>query len=127
MPGTIYGSVSCLSLKEIQEIQNNPNLATPPTVLNTSSDELIGASGYYMNADTNPDIPDAEKADYERGYCFSKITHPMSSNWVWRNKWGHGYCKTQCIIDTKVHVASNQGWLEHVFKSIGTQPPWEEE
>ena len=125
--GTIYGASTCLSKKEIMMYSNWNGTGNPSSILNTADDELIGASGYYMNADTNPDIPDAEKADYERGYCFSKLTHPLSSNWAWKNKWDHGYCKTQCVADTALHATKNQGFRENVFKSIGTQPPWEEE
>ena len=125
--GTIYGASTCLSKKEIMMYSNWKGTGNPPSVLNTADDELIGASGYYMNADTNPDIPDAEKADYERGYCFSKLTHPLSSNWAWKNKWDYGYCKIQCVVDTALHATKNQVFRENVFNSIGTQPPWEEE
>jgi hypothetical protein len=66
--GNIYGTWTSLSLQEIKDIQNNPDLTGAPGVLNTDSDELIGRSGTDANGNT-------------RRYVYFKITHPMSSNW----------------------------------------------
>ena len=123
--GTIYGASSCLSKKELMMYSDWNGTGNSPTVLNTADDELIGTSGYYMNADTNPDIPDAEKADYERGYCFSKLTHPMSSNWVYKNKWDYNVCTAHCETDTVGWLANSQtNFRNPLFNSIGTTPPW---
>lgn len=80
--GSVYGAFACLSKKEI-EMYNNGVMPTMSQPINTSSDELIASSGYYMNADTDPAIPDSEKPDYARTYCFRKITHPISSKWIY--------------------------------------------
>ena len=63
--GTYYGAAASLSKKEIMMYSDWNGTGTIPAnfTLKTASDELIGSSGYYMNADTNPDIPDAEKND----------------------------------------------------------------
>lgn len=81
--GSVYGAFACLSKKEV-EMYNNGVMPAQNQPINTSSDELIASSGYYMNADTDPAIPDSEKPDYERKYCFRKITHPISSKWIYR-------------------------------------------
>ncbi len=123
--GTIYGASACLSKKEIMMYSDWNGTGNPPQVLNTSSDELIGSSDYYMDADTNPDIPDEEKSDYERGYCFSKLTHPMSSNWVLKNKWDYKFCITQCENDTISWLGSSLITFRNpLFNSIGTTAPW---
>ena len=121
--GTIYGAATCLSKKEIMMYSdwNGIGQVYGGNVLNTADDELIGASGYYMNADVNPDIPDEEKGDYKRIFCYAKITHPMSSNWV-QAYVGRDCNVSNCLSNYIVYdfVPTN------VFNSIGTQPPWEE-
>lgn len=79
--GSVYGAFACLSKKEV-EMYNNGVIPARNQPINTSSDELISSSGYYMNADTDPAIPDSEKPDYARTYCFRKITHPISTKWI---------------------------------------------
>ena len=126
--GTIYGSAACLSKKEVMmysDWNGSGNLAGG-FPLNTSSDELVGSQGYYMNADTNSDIPDSEKADYARIYCFWKMTHPLSSNWAYMSThnppvgpvWG---CDVKCI-----NATFSDAIRKRLFNSIGTVPPWTE-
>ena len=123
--GTIYGAAACLSLKEIQEIQNNPNLTSPPTVLNTSSDELIGSFGYYENNKTDP--------IYARIYCYYKITHPMSSSWAFRNTYSppinstQWACESVCYYNNGRYMSNTLEDKKSFFNSIGTVPPWEKD
>ena len=125
--GILYGSGTCLSKKEIM-MYSDWNGSGKPTIgsaLNIASDELIGLSGYYMNANVNSDIPDAEKSDYARVYCFYKLTHPMSSSWIYSTIYNDpltGYnCKTNCIVENRAYFRPSI-----IFNSIGTVPPWSE-
>ena len=69
--GNIYGYYTYLSLQEIKDIQNNPDLTTAPSVLDTDSDELVGRGWNTTDEYGN-----------KRQYPYFKITHPMSSNWI---------------------------------------------
>ena len=126
--GTIYSSASCLSTKEILQYSSNWD-GKSALLLNTSSDELIGASGYYMNADTNPDIPNEEKPDYDRKWCCVKIAHPMSSSWYCAHNYGTSAgCSSQCIdVVGAGYTLGLQIFRNVLFNSIGTVSPWEEE
>ena len=125
--GTVFGSAACLSKKEIMmysDWDGTGNWNNAPYVLNTSSDELVGLSGYYMNADINSDIPDDEKPDYVRRYCVWKITHPMSSSWTRFASISNTYvdCINNCVPNS-IRFANLS--LE-LLNSIGTIPPWSE-
>ena len=123
--GTIYGNGACLSKKEIMMYSDWNGSGNFPGVLNTSSDELVGLSGYYMNADTNPDIPDSEKSDYERRFVYVKLTHPMSSNWTYL----YGYNSASvCLSSIFGNSFQFNGFdfKKRLFNSIGTIPPWTE-
>ena len=121
--GTIYGATACLSDKEVMMYSNWNGTGNPPNVLNTADDELIGSSGYYMNADTNPDIPDAEKNNYARRWCYGKMTHPMSSAWIFStvNIQTERTCFDACHNRFGFQYYVN---LLTLFNSIGTTPPW---
>ena len=124
--GTIYGGTACLSKKEIEEMGSWPVSGSNTKTLNTASDELIGSSGYYMNADANPDIPDSEKPDYERRYCTVKLTHPMSSNWIYTYDYT---LAPSCAFGCPNNISgdwtgSRQSVKTFLFHSIGTTPPW---
>lgn len=80
--GAIYGASACLSKKEIM-MYNNGVMPAVYQPINTSSDDLIASSSYYMNANTDTSIPATEKPDYERKYCFRKLIHPISSMWIY--------------------------------------------
>ena len=123
--GTIYGATACLSKKEVEEMGFGP-LKGYNQISNSASDELIGSTGYYMNADTNPDIPDAEKSSYDRRYCFLKMTHPMSSNWVYTYDFNNSpTCKDRCIgIIATSYITGDHIMRTAIFNSIGTTPPW---
>ena len=127
--GTIYGTSACLSKKEML-MYNNGIPAEKREYINTSSDELIGASGYYMNADVNPDIPDAEKPDYERRYCFAKLMHPLASSWLFHTVYESD---NKCYADCSSSISWTIGYppsadafivKKALFNSIGMTPPW---
>ena len=129
--GTIYGTSTCLSQKEIMMYSNWNGSGGVPNILNTADDELAGAFGYYKNADTNPDIPDEEKPDYKRTYCTCKIMHPLTTKWsvvgnMSTGCWGMYACYWSCMeAFGRGHAnVSNRNTL---FDTIGTVPPWEEE
>jgi hypothetical protein len=123
--GIVYGSAACLSKKEIMMYSDWNGVGNNvPYVLNTSSDELVGLSGYYMNADINPDIPDSEKPDYARKYCVWKLTHPMSSSWT-----RYSYISStsiDCINNCLGNFIRFGSLSFDLVKSIGTVPPWNE-
>ena len=128
--GMLYGNAACLSKKEVMMYSNWNGTGTPP-LLNTSSDELVGSHGYYMNADTNPDIPDSEKLDYRRDMCFCQITHPMRTQWLYVHNYPGGDCYGvyQCQYHCAQLLSSghdNIGKRKALFNSIGTVPPWTE-
>ena len=126
--GAIYGGAACVSKKEIMMYSDWKGSGNPTSglFLNTSSDELIGNQGYYMNADINPDIPDSEKSDYERKYCLVRITHPMSTAWMLINSYStFSACNDAngCLgrVDWISRIVNNKQLL---FNSVGTVPPW---
>ena len=125
--GVLYGSGTCLSKKEVMMYSdwNGSGNPTAGLALNIASDELLGLSGYYMNANVNSDIPDAEKSDYARIYCFYKLTHPMSSSWIYSTIYQApltGYnCKDICVKENNAYFKATA-----TFNSIGTIPPWTE-
>ena len=124
--GTIYGNGACVSKKEMMMYSDWNGIGTNfPGRLNTSSDELVGSQGYYMNADTDPDIPDSEKPDYERRFVYVKLTHPMSSNWTYL----YGYANASiCVSSIFANSFQFNGFdfKQRLFNSIGTVPPWNE-
>lgn len=130
--GAIYGASACLSKKEIMMYSNwsGTGQLSNGFLLNTSADELIGTSGYYMNADSNSDIPDEEKGDYARTTCVTKLTHPMSSNWMHVSGGPSSVdsCKTLCVNNYPFYVLSsiNNSTIirSNFFNSIGTTSPW---
>ena len=93
--GKVYGLATALSLQEVREIENNPGLTGFPEVLNTDSDELIGRSGTDANGN-------------KRSKCYCKLTHPMSSNWIFLNcpnpDWSATYCASGA--DTRVLLST---------------------
>ena len=123
--GMLYGSTACLSKKEVMMYSGKISKAQ---WINSASAELIGSQGYYMNADVNSDIPDSEKSDYERKYCFIQLTHPMLSAWVFANDYGlAGSCKNLCTQNIGGGWPAAQEVIRSAFfNSIGTVPPWTE-
>ena len=110
--GKIYGTATCLSLYEVREITGNPSLGTlnGNIVLPTDDYELMGRYGYWNSDTSNP--------EYERKYCFCKLTHPMSSRWV-----SQGNNSVQGCIDFCAEYCGrelgNLNFLRTMFNSIG--------
>ena len=101
--GKIYGYGTHLSLQEVREIENNPDLTSFPSVLNTDSDELIGRSGTDANGNT-------------RDKFYYKLAHPMSSNWVHR---GNGLPALANLVYQITLYAEGAGIRALMFNSIG--------
>lgn len=114
--GDIYGVATCLSVHELREITDNPKFSinmngSELTVLPTDDYELMGNYGYY-NGDTS--IP-----EYERIYCFCKLTHPMSSQWVVTpGLVGRDFCTTYCT-DYCTRSLNVFHFKRRMFNSIG--------
>ena len=116
--GKLYGVATCLALQEVRDISGDQTITSLSTggltgvyVLPTDDYELIGFSEYYKN---DPSIP-----ENERKYCFCKLTHPMSSQWVISIvEPNMSWCKSRCM-DV---CGRNIGALEYttaLFRSIG--------
>lgn len=76
--GSIHTAITLLSIADIQEIENNTNIASAPDVLSVSDERILGRDGCY-----NDDCTDANN---ERIYCYYQMTHPMLSRWVLQGK-----------------------------------------
>ena len=97
--GKLYGISTCLSLEEVQEIENNPKLDAMPQVLNSDDDILVGRSS--------------------GGTCYCKIIHPMSSAWVFNLNFG-ATCTTRCTDICLSYVQLNYGSiLTKMFRTVG--------
>ena len=69
--GNIYGTATLLSRQEIAEFDPSYTVGgTYPVFLPTDNDEIMGRTG----TDANGNIRDE---------CFIKMTHPMSSKWLY--------------------------------------------
>lgn len=113
--GKIYGTATCLSLHEVREIVGDSNLANVPgdMVLPTDDYELMGRYGYY-NGDTS------NAALYGRSLCFVKLTHPMSSQWVFVSggSYNVSFCMSNCA-DYGGRMLGNFDHQRRMFNSIG--------
>lgn len=112
--GKIYGTATCLSLQEIRDIVGDQNIKSIPFpyVLPTDDYELMGRSEYY-NGDTS-------KPENGRGYCFCKLTHPMSSQWALCPSISgvsncKGFCTDYCVRNSHAGV----DFRTVLFRSIG--------
>ena len=128
--GAVYGAFACLSKKEV-EMYNNGVMPAAYQPINTSSDELIASSGYYMNADTDPAIPDSEKPYYARTRCFVKTTHPISSKWIYKSNNNSpdscnsdGGCRSSYLIGTNGSSSEEALKLRNaLFSNIAIEQP----
>lgn len=114
--GKIYGVATCLSKKEIMEIENVQELKDVPSVLSTDDYELMGRDGYYNN-DTS------DESLYGRRFCFCKLTHPMSSRWILRhidNNPNANKCTINCLSACNWSTdGTGIDFRTVMFKSIG--------
>ena len=111
--GTVYGSYGCFALQEIRDIENNQSLTAHVSVLSNSDDDYIGNSGWYQGNTTGG-------PDYERKYCYCKMTHPMSSRWVNFNSSSREGCLAYCNGECSYRVADRyNGMFNQMVKSVG--------
>lgn len=114
--GTVYGISTCLSMHELREITGNPEWQVSMngvdlSVLPTDEYELQGRYEYY-NSDTS-------KPEYERIYCFCKLTHPMSSQWVVAPALvGRTFCTNYCT-DYCTRNSDGLYFKRALFNSVG--------
>ena len=109
--GRIYGAATCLSVQDIREIQGKPSLANYVDSLVTDEDEIQGRDGYYNGDDTN--------TEYERKFCYCKLTHPMSSRWVFQVSYDAADCSNNCAYYCANYAFSDVGWRSALFRAVG--------
>ena len=72
--GSTYGFGTCLSVSEILEMTPGwTDTVNMPLIIPTDNEDIRGRSGIYTASDGT---------EHERKYCYSKLIHPMSSQWV---------------------------------------------
>ena len=98
--GKIYGTATCLSPAEVAEL------------LPSDDDELLGRSGKDATAQ------ESGGAD-NRTECYCKLTHPMSSRWVFNNSNPAYYCVSYCANRCASYAHSNVGMRSGLFGAIG--------
>lgn len=111
--GKIYGTATCLSLQEIRDIVGDQNIKYIylPYVLPTDDYELMGRYGYW-NGDTS-------NSEYERKYCFCKLTHPMSSQWTYNSAPGDFQVCIDFCADFCGRALNNINYQRTLFNSVG--------
>lgn len=98
--GKIYGTATCLSKAEVAEL------------LPSDDDELLGRSGKDATAQSKG------TAD-NRGECYCKLTHPMSSRWVFNFSNSAAYCASSCAHYCANPVGNPVGLRSGLFNAIG--------
>ena len=100
--GKIYGTATCLSPAEVTEL------------LPSDDDELLGRSGKDATAES-------EGTADNRTQCYCKLTHPMSSRWVFLGSNSASdcasYCANACALNARVNVGLRSG----LFGSVGAE------
>ena len=110
--GNIYGIAACLSEPEIQEYvptwSSSNGKTPPPNDLLTDTEELWGRGGTYI----------LDGTEYDRKYCYCKLTHPMSSNWV-SIATLPGTCGSTCYTYCKSAISTQYTQRVKMFPTIG--------
>ena len=107
--GLIYGINTCLSLPEIKEYVPAYNGSNVLPVI-YDSDDIQGRSGVYFTEDGT---------EYERKYCYCKLTHPMASNWIsWTILTGDN-CATLCYDYCFSGISQQDAKRTSLFNTIG--------
>ena len=109
--GNVYGIGTCISAFEIQEYFPNWAMGDSEPIIPINDDEIQGRSGYY-NGDTS-------NREYERKYCYCKLTHPMSSRWVFRISMVADSCEQKCVAACATGGYNDPVWRMKIFNSIG--------
>ncbi len=100
--GKIYGTATCLSKAEVAEL------------LPSDDDELLGRSGKDAAAQ------ESGGAD-NRGECYCKLTHPMSSRWVFFYSYSASNCASNCAPYCANYARSAVGLGSGLFGSVGAE------
>ena len=100
--GKIYGTATCLSKAEVAEL------------LPSDDDELLGRSGKDATAEK-------EGTADNRGECYCKLTHPMSSRWVFFYSYSASYCAFNCALNCANSAPSAVGLRSGLFGSVGAE------
>lgn len=111
--GKIYGTATCLSLQEVRDIVGDQSLTQLYSSYTLPIDdyELMGRYGYY-NGDSS--VP-----AYHRKYCFCKLTHPMSSRWIYNSVPGDVQTCIDFCADFCGRALNNINYLRTMFNTIG--------
>lgn len=115
--GWVTGVATCLSLQEVRDISGDSTISRPSAnyTLPTDDYELMGRSEYY-NGDTSDVVL------YGRSWCFCKLTHPMSSQWVnaVMDSASVAFCKSKCPGYCLIWQSMpNLEYRTALFRSIG--------
>ena len=100
--GKIYGTATCLSPAEVTEL------------LPSDDDELLGRSGKDATAES-------EGTADNRTQCYCKLTHPMSSRWVFGGSNSASDCASYCAINCAIRARTNVGLRSGLFGSVGAE------
>ena len=100
--GKIYGTATCLSKAEAAKL------------LPSDDDELLGRSGKDAAAQ------ESGGAD-NRGECYCKLTHPMSSRWVLHGSYGAPGCVASCVYFCGFNGYNMVNLRSGLFGSIGAE------
>ena len=100
--GKIYGTATCLSPAEVTEL------------LPSDDDELLGRSGKDAAAQ------ESGGAD-NRTQCYCKLTHPMSSRWVFYYSHSASNCASYCASNCAYGAHNDVGLRSGLFGSVGAE------
>ena len=109
--GRVYGNATCLSMSEIRELENKPDLGVYPNSLTTGDDKLLGRYDWYNN--------DSSNVSNERKACYCKLSHPMDSLWTYYRAVNVSICKTGCSNECAMAVQADFGFRSRLYDSIG--------
>ncbi|MDW2995295.1 MAG: hypothetical protein R8N24_04730 [Alphaproteobacteria bacterium] len=110
--GTIYGASTCLSLQDVRDIEGKQELTTYVSLLSTDEDTIQGRDDYY-NGDTS-------NKEYERKFCYCKLTHPMSSSsWVFQGSSDVLTCSKDCGLYCSRTLNTDTVLRTKIFNTIG--------
>lgn len=99
--GNVYGTSTCLSLQEIEELDPSYTIGNSiPTVLPVDDDEIMGRTG-------------TDASGTVRNKCFIKMTHPMSSKWVFSDSVACSNC-----LNGSMHLMRQQSFRSELFNSV---------
>ena len=109
--GRVYGNATCLSVSEIRELENKPDLKAYPNSLTTGDDKLLGRYDWYNN--------DSSNASNERKACYCKLSHPMDSLWTYYRAVNVSICKTGCYNECAMAVQVDFDFRSRLYDNVG--------